>query len=91
MSIVSDFRRNKAPRGWIYVAAALAILQVPFLIIGAIYINNFEYGLLPTVVGFGVLAVFFPLWIYSQHENQKIADREEAKLAESSKIEMQGK
>ena len=55
------------------------------------YINNFEYGLLPTVVGFGVLAVFFPLWIYSQHENQKIADREEAKLAESSKIEMQGK
>lgn len=84
-------RPYKAPRGWIYVAAALAILQVPFLIIGAIYINNFEYGLLPTVVGFGVLAVFFPLWIYSQHENQKIADREEAKLAESSKIEMQGK
>ena len=83
-------RPYKAPRGWIYVAAVLAILQIPFLLIGAVYINNLEYGLLPTLVGFGVLAVFFPLWIYSQHENRKVADKEEARLA-GSIMEMQGK
>ena len=82
-------RPYKAPRGWIYVAAVLAVLQVPFLIIGAIYINNFEYGLLSNVVGFGVLAAFFPLWIYSQHETRRRTDREEAKLAAG--MEMQGK
>ena len=41
-------------------------------------------------MGFGVLAVFFPLWIYSQLENKKMADKEEARLAGSS-MEMQGK
>jgi hypothetical protein len=67
----------------------LAVLQVPFLVIGAIYINNYEYGLLANVVGFGVLAAFFPLWIYSQIENRKRADLEEAKI--SAGMELQGK
>jgi amino acid transporter len=83
-------RPYKAPRGWIYVAAVLAILQVPFLLIGAIYINNYEYAWVGNAVGFGVLAVFFPLWIYSQHEVRKREDKEEAMLA-ASRPEMQGK
>jgi amino acid transporter len=83
-------RPYKAPRGWIYVAAVLAVLQVPFLIIGAIYINNLEYGLAANLVGFGVLAVFFPLWIYSQHEVKKREDKEES-LLKVSAMEMQGK
>lgn len=86
-------RPYKAPRGWIYIAAVLAVLQVPFLVIGAVYINNVQYvqdGLWANIVGFGVLAVFFPLWIYSQIENRKRADKEEAKLA-ASRPDMQGK
>jgi amino acid transporter len=82
-------RPYKAPRGWIYVAAVLAILQIPFLLIGAIYINNYEYAWVGNAVGFGVLAVFFPLWIYSQHEVRKREDKEEAKLATVGP-EMQG-
>ena len=83
-------RPYKAPRGWIYVAAVLAVLQVPFLIIGAVYINNLEYGLAANFVGFGVLAVFFPLWIYSQHEVRKREEKEES-LLKVSAVEMQGK
>jgi len=83
-------RPYKAPRGWIYIAAVLAVLQVPFLIIGAVYINNLEYGLAANFVGFGVLAVFFPLWIYSQHEVRKREEKEES-LLKVSAVEMQGK
>ena len=83
-------RPYKAPRGWIYVAAVLAVLQVPFLLIGAIYINNYEYAWVGNAVGFGVLAAFFPLWIYSQHEVQKREDKEEAKLVASA-MDSQGK
>ncbi|MGD0818483.1 MAG: APC family permease [Methanomassiliicoccales archaeon] len=83
-------RPYKAPRGWIYVAAVLAILQIPFLLIGAVYINNYEYALVGNMIGFGVLAAFFPLWIYSQHEIKKAADKEEAKVV-TSVLEMQGK
>ncbi len=83
-------RPYKAPRGWIYIAAVLAVLQVPFLIIGAIYINNLEYGLAANFVGFGVLALFFPLWIYSQHEVRKREEKEES-LLKVSAMEMQGK
>jgi hypothetical protein len=64
-------RPFKAPRGWKWVALALGILQMPMLLIGAIYINNYEYGIVPTVIGFGVLALFVPLWIYSQNESHK--------------------
>jgi amino acid transporter len=83
-------RPYRAPRGWIYIAAVLAVLQVPFLIIGAIYINNLEYGLAANFVGFGVLALFFPLWIYSQHEVRKREEKEES-LLKVSAMEMQGK
>ena len=64
-------RPYKAPRGWKWVALVLGILQMPFLLIGAVYINNYAYGLAPTLVGFGVLALFIPLWFYSQRENHK--------------------
>lgn len=69
-------RPYKAPRGWKWVALALGIFQLPFLLIGAIYINNFEYGMGPNLIGFGVLALFFPLWIYTQWENRRMQKRE---------------
>ncbi len=59
--------------------------QKPLLLVGAIWINNFEYGWLPTAVGVGVLAAFFPLWLYSQYENKRIEAKERAeKNAEPS-------
>jgi amino acid transporter len=64
-------RPYRAPRGWVWIALVLGVLQIPLLLVGAIYINNLEYGASPTVVGFGVLALFIPLWLYTQHENGK--------------------
>lgn len=65
-------RPYKAPRGWVWIALALAIFQIPFLLIGAVYINNLEFGWITNVIGFGVLALFFPLWMYSQHQAHKL-------------------
>jgi amino acid transporter len=62
-------RPYKAPRGWVWIALVLAALQVPFLLVGGIYINNLEYGWTSNLIAFGVLALFFPLWIYSQNES----------------------
>ena len=72
-------RPYKAPRGYVWIALALGIMQVPLLFIGALYINNLAYGLSPTAVGLGVLAVFFPLWIYTQHVKWK-AEKKKAEI-----------
>ena len=60
-----------------WVALALGVLQIPLLLVGAVYINDLSYGLLPTVVGFGVLAAFVPLWFYTQYENGKTKTKKE--------------
>jgi len=69
--LASMDRPYKAPRGWVWVALVLGILQIPMLLVGAIYINNLEYGIVPTGVGLGVLAMYIPLWLYSQREGEK--------------------
>lgn len=60
-------------RGWIWIALALGIMQFPLLLVSSPYINNLSYELVPTVVGFGVLGLFFPLWIFFE---QKATNRE---------------
>jgi len=78
-------RPYRAPRGWVWIALALGVMQIPLLLVGAVWINNFEYGWLPTVVGSAVLAAFFPLWLCSQYEIKRIEAREQAeKNAEPS-------
>ncbi|MDW5562320.1 MAG: APC family permease [Methanomassiliicoccus sp.] len=77
-------RPYKAPRGWKWIALVLAILQMPFLLIGAVYINNLAYGIVPTMVGFGVLVLFIPLWLYSQRENYK--ERMSARTKEKAEL-----
>lgn len=69
-------RPYKAPRGYLWVAMALDIMQRPFLLIGAIYINDLAYGLAPTVVGLGVLTLFIPLWTYTQHVKHQREQKE---------------
>jgi hypothetical protein len=41
--------------------------------------------LIPTAVGFGVLALFFPLWLYSQHERHKMLENEPREREEGAK------
>lgn len=65
-------RPYKAPRGWVWIALTLGVMQIPLLLIGALYINNLEFGWMTNVVGLAVLALFFPLWIYSQNERYKL-------------------
>jgi hypothetical protein len=77
-------RPYRAPRGWVWVAVALGLMQIPLLLIGAIYINNLEYGAVPTVIGFAVLAVFFPLWIYSQNERHKLSAGKQGRTDEKA-------
>lgn len=63
-------RPFKAPRGWKSVALATTILNTPFFLIGIIYLNSLELGWTTTGVGFFMLCLFIPLWIYSQRENR---------------------
>jgi hypothetical protein len=61
-------RPFKAPRGWKNVALATAILNVPFFLVGIIYLNSLELGWATTEIGFFVLCLYIPLWFYSQKE-----------------------
>lgn len=79
-------RPYKAPRGWVWVALALGIMQIPLLLVGALYINNLSYGIVPTAVGLGSLAIFFPLWLYSQHESHKLREKEALEKGEGLSI-----
>ena len=63
-------RPFKAPSGWKYVALATAILNIPFFLVGIIYLNSLELGWNTTGIGFFVLCLFIPLWFYSQHESR---------------------
>ncbi|SDG08625.1 Amino acid transporter [Methanolobus vulcani] len=63
-------RPFKAPKGWKSVALATTILNTPFFLIGIIYLNSLELGWATTGVGFFMLCLFIPLWIYSQRENR---------------------
>ncbi len=65
-------RPYKAPRGWVWVALTLSVLQIPFLLVGAVYFNNLEFGWTSNLIAFVVLALFFPLWIYSQNEAYRL-------------------
>lgn len=62
-------RPFKAPTGWKNIALLFGLLNIPFFIIGLMYLNSFEIGWTSTLVGFGVLAVYIPIWFYSQHES----------------------
>lgn len=63
-------RSFKAPRGWKSVALATTILNTPLFLIGIIYLNSLELGWGTRGVGFAMLCLFIPLWIYSQRENR---------------------
>lgn len=76
-------RPFKAPKGWQYIAIIFGIFNLPLCLIGVIFLNSLEVGWTSTIVGFVVLALYVPLWFYSQNENAKLAVKETAVPSES--------
>jgi amino acid transporter len=64
-------RPFKAPKGWQYVAMAFGLFNLPLCLIGVVYLNSLEVGWTSTWVGFLVLALYIPIWFYSQHESRR--------------------
>ncbi|MEO8283191.1 MAG: APC family permease, partial [Pseudarthrobacter sp.] len=74
-------RPFKAPKGWKHVAMIFGLFNVPLCLIGVVYLNSLEIGWTSTWVGFLVLAVFIPIWLYSQHEHRRATDKAAAASA----------
>lgn len=68
-SLASLPRPFKAPTGWKNVALLFGVFNIPLCLIGIVYLNSLEVGWTSTLVAFVVLAVYLPLWYYSQNEN----------------------
>jgi amino acid transporter len=62
-------RPFKAPAGWKNVALLFGLFNLPLCLIGVIYLNSVEGSWFSTGVGILVLALYIPMWYYSQHEN----------------------
>jgi amino acid transporter len=75
-------RPFKAPKGWKHVAMLFGLFNLPFCLIGVVYLNSLEIGWAPTWLGFIVLALYIPIWFYSQHESRRT--KQEASPARSS-------
>lgn len=64
-------RPFKAPKRWKHVGLVFGLFNVPLCVIGVIYLNSLEIGWAPTWVAFGVLGIYIPIWLYSQHETKR--------------------
>jgi amino acid transporter len=60
-----------APKGWKNVAMVFGLFNLPLCLVGVVYLNSLEIGWTPTWVGFIVLALYIPIWFYSQHESSR--------------------
>ncbi len=69
-------RPFKAPSGWSNVALLFGIFNLPLCLVGVIYLNSKESGWISTAIGFLVLGLYMPLWIYSQREGARGEARE---------------
>ncbi|MDD3041452.1 MAG: APC family permease [Methanosarcinaceae archaeon] len=64
-------RPFKAPNGWQYIAMIFGLFNLPLCLIGVVYLNSLEVGWTSTIVGFVVLSLYIPLWLYSQNETSE--------------------
>ena len=69
-------RPFKAPSGWSNVALLFGFFNLPLCLVGVIYLNSLESGWVSTAIGFLVLGLYIPLWIYSQREGARGEARE---------------
>jgi hypothetical protein len=66
-------RPFKAPVGWKNVAMLFGLFNIPLCLIGVIYLNSLEVGWFSTWVGFIVLGMYLPIWLYTQFETRQKA------------------
>ncbi|MET3175294.1 UNVERIFIED_ORG: amino acid transporter [Arthrobacter sp. UYCu721] len=64
-------RPFKAPKGWKNVAIIFGLFNLPLCVIGVVYLNSLEIGWASTWLGFIVLSLYIPIWLYSQHETRR--------------------
>ncbi|APX02405.1 amino acid permease [Arthrobacter sp. QXT-31] len=69
-------RPFKAPRGWKHVAMLFGLFNLPLCLVGVVYLNSLEIGWTSTWLGFIVLSLYIPIWLYSQHETRRRNNRE---------------
>ncbi|BBX38131.1 amino acid permease [Mycolicibacterium mageritense] len=77
-------RPFRAPRGWKTVAMAFGLFNVPLCVVGVIYLNSLEIGWTLTWLGFAILALFIPVWLYTQHELRSDDGKSDGPLAADS-------
>ena len=58
-----------APKWWKYIALGCCILNIPLYLAGIFYINKLDYGLVPALIGFLLLFIYIPIWLYAKNEN----------------------
>ncbi|NLT38546.1 MAG: APC family permease [Methanomassiliicoccus sp.] len=59
-------RPYKAPKSWTFVAILVGLFNIPIILAGLIYLQIYEAGLQPVIVGAVVLLLYIPIWFYSQ-------------------------
>jgi amino acid transporter len=64
-------RPFKAPRGWKHVAMLFGLFNLPLCLVGVVYLNSLEIGWTSTWLGFIVLSLYIPIWLYSQREQRR--------------------
>ncbi|WP_254788618.1 amino acid permease [Arthrobacter sp. ok909] len=60
-------RPFKAPKGWKHVAMLFGLFNLPLCLVGVVYLNSMEIGWTSTWLGFTVLALHIPIWLYSRY------------------------
>jgi amino acid transporter len=66
-------RPFKAPSGWKSVAMLFGLFNIPLCLIGVVYLNSLEVGWTSTWIGFIVLSLYLPIWLYTQNERRSRA------------------
>ncbi len=80
-------RPFKAPKGWKNVAMTFGLFNVPLCLVGVVYLNSLEIGWTSTWVGFIVLSLYLPIWLYSQHESSRSKNQPTSALPENQDAE----
>ncbi|WP_320536703.1 APC family permease [Pseudarthrobacter sp. IC2-21] len=68
-------RPFKAPKGWKKVALLFGLFNLPLCLAGVVYLNSLEVGWTSTWVGFLVLSLYIPIWLYTQRESRRLNSR----------------
>ncbi|QNE13139.1 APC family permease [Pseudarthrobacter sp. NBSH8] len=68
-------RPFKAPKGWKHVAMIFGLFNLPLCLVGVVYLNSLEVGWTSTWVGFLVLSLYLPIWLYTQRESRRLNDK----------------